>query len=195
MRWSMTVEIELMGRYCDGDAAAFRQLYAWAAPRILNYLLRVSGNRSLAEDLLQVTFLKVHRARAAYVRGADPMPWIYAIAHRSFLDEMRKRGRSKVQLAKDGDRLPEQAAHITGYPEEDVTEPDRDPELMRAALEALYALPEKQRQAVVLTKLEGKSFAEASAITGASPGAMKVRAHRGYEALRKALNALKGGRR
>ena len=178
---------ELMARYCEGDAQAFRDLYAAVAPRILNYLLRMSQNKALADDLLQQTFLKVHRARAAYVRGADPMPWIYAIAHRTFLDEMRKRKRSKVHLPREGDALPEQVAHITGKAADQVPDSGRDPELTRRALEELEKLPKKQREAVVLTKLGGKSIAEAAAITGTTPGAMKVRAHRGYVALRKAL--------
>ena len=58
---------------------------------------------------------------------------------------------------------------------------------MNAALDALASLPEMQREAVVLTKLDGKSVAEAAEIAGTSVGAMKVRAHRGYEALRKLL--------
>ncbi|HTJ47353.1 MAG TPA: sigma factor-like helix-turn-helix DNA-binding protein, partial [Kofleriaceae bacterium] len=64
-----------------------------------------------------------------------------------------------------------------------------DPELTKAALAALEALPPQQREAVVLTKLDGKSIAEAAAIAGTTPGAMKVRAHRGYVALRKALGS------
>lgn len=179
-----------MGRYCDGDADAFRQLYALVSPRILTYLLRMSSDRSLAEDLLQLTFLKVHRARAAYVREADPVPWIYAIAHRTFLDEMRKRKRSREQLPREAHALPEREAHISGKAIEEIADTQRDPELERAALEALERLPESQREAVVLTKLGGKSIAEAAAITGASTGAMKVRAHRGYVALRKMLGAL-----
>ena len=59
--------------------------------------------------------------------------------------------------------------------------------MTRAALAALAELPEAQRQAVMLTKLEGRSVAEAAAIAGTTPGAMKVRAHRGYEALRRLL--------
>lgn len=181
-----------MGRYCDGDAQAFRGLYSLIAPRILNYLLRMSRDKALADDLLQQTFLKVHRARSAYVRGADPIPWIYAIAHRTFLDEMRKRKRAKVRLSNTSEGLPEPAAHITGLPVEQL--PDQaDPELTRLALKELDKLPAKQREAVILTKLNGKSIAEAASITGASPGAMKVRAHRGYVALRKALAALRGG--
>jgi RNA polymerase sigma-70 factor (ECF subfamily) len=57
--------------------------------------------------------------------------------------------------------------------------------------EVLEDLPTGQREAVVLTKLDGKTVAEAAAIAGTTVGAMKVRAHRGYEALRKLL----GGRR
>ena len=66
-----------------------------------------------------------------------------------------------------------------------------DPELTKAALEALEDLPTGQREAVVLTKLDGKSVAEAAEIAGTTVGAMKVRAHRGYEALRKLLGARK----
>jgi RNA polymerase sigma-70 factor, ECF subfamily len=181
----MSEERELMARYCSGDASAFRELYSRIAPRLLHYLVHMSRDRALAEDLLQVTFLKVHRARGAYVQGADPMPWIYAIAHRTFLDAARKHKRSRVQLSRDGDGVPERVAHISGMAAEDVSE--GDPALGRAAMEALERLPEKQRQAVVLTKLSGKTVAEAAAITGTTPGALKVRAHRGYAALRKAL--------
>ncbi|MEO8552354.1 MAG: sigma factor-like helix-turn-helix DNA-binding protein, partial [Kofleriaceae bacterium] len=70
-------------------------------------------------------------------------------------------------------------------------EPRADPELAKAALAALSDLPTQQREAVVLTKLEGKSVAEAAAIAGTTVGAMKVRAHRGYEALRKLLGRKK----
>ena len=176
----------LMAQYCDGDAGAFRALYAAVAPRLHGYLVRMARDRALADDLLQQTFLKVHRARAAYIRGADPLPWLYAIAHRTFLDEARRSKRAVVQVAPD-DNLPEVAAGLTGQTDGQRDEPRGDPELAKAALAALAALPAQQREAVVLTKLDGKSVAEAAEIAGTTPGAMKVRAHRGYVALRKAL--------
>jgi RNA polymerase sigma-70 factor, ECF subfamily len=179
---------ELMARYCDGDASAFRELYALVAPRLLGYLMKMARQRALAEDLLQHTFLKVHRARSAYVRGADPVPWIYAIAHRTFLDEARKQKRAVVRVG-EGDQLPEQQADLRGDADDRRDEPRADPELMTAALDALAELPAQQREAVVLTKLDGKSVAEAAEIAGTTVGAMKVRAHRGYEALRKLLSA------
>jgi RNA polymerase sigma-70 factor (ECF subfamily) len=181
---------ELMRKYCDGDASAFRELYALVAPRLHGYLVKMARERALADDLLQQTFLKIHRARAAYVRGADPVPWMYAIAHRTFIDETRRRTRAIVRAA--GDDVPEVAADLGGGSAEHRDEP-ADPELARAALDALAELPEQQRQAVVLVKLEGKSIAEAAEIAGTTVGAMKVRAHRGYEALRARLGARKKG--
>jgi RNA polymerase sigma-70 factor, ECF subfamily len=179
---------ELMGRYCDGDRAAFDQLYAQVAPRLFGYLARMAADRAAAEDLVQLTFLKVHRARGAYVRGADPVPWLFAIAHRTFLDEARRKKRSHVRLAREADGVPEEAAHITGVPVAEADDGGRpDPALARAALAALDDLPVSQREALILTKLSGKSIAEAAAITGATPGAIKLRVHRGYLALRKAL--------
>jgi len=182
----MTEVKELMARYCDGDAAAFRELYAQVAPRLLGYLVRMARQRAIAEDLLQQTFMKVHRARAAYVRGADPVPWIYAIAHRTFLDEARRQQRAVVRVG-DGDDLPEARADLRGEAEDRKDEPRADPELVQATLDALAQLPAQQREAVVLTKLDGKSVAEAAEIAGTTTGAMKVRAHRGYEALRRLL--------
>lgn len=170
-----------MERYQDGDAGAFRELYALVSPRLLGYLLKMARSRAVAEDLLQQTFLKVHRARGAYVRGADPLPWIYSIAHRTFIDEARKTKRAIVNVA--ADEVPDVPAHVADEPV--------DPELTKQALDALAQLPEQQREAVVLTKLDGKSVAEAAEIAGTTVGAMKVRAHRGYEALRKLL----GGKR
>ncbi len=177
---------ELMQRYCAGDAQAFRALYARVAPRLRGYLLRMTREPALADDLLQMTFLKLHRVRSAYVQSADPLPWLYAIAHRTFLDEVRKRKRAKVRLSADGESVPAGRAHITGIDEDHVVE-GVDPELAQQALAALERLPESQRQAVVLVKLDGHSIQEAAAIAGTTAGAMKVRAHRGYTALRKVL--------
>lgn len=176
-----------MARYQDGDAGAFRELYAQVAPRLLGYLVKMARSRAVADDLLQQTFLKVHRARAAYIRGSDPLPWIYSIAHRTFLDDVRKKKRAIVNVSGDADgELPEAQAGITGDAV-GVTDDPVDPEKTKAALDALAKLPAQQREAVVLTKLEGKSVAEAAEIAGTTVGAMKVRAHRGYEALRKLL--------
>jgi RNA polymerase sigma factor (sigma-70 family) len=131
---------ELMQRYCDGDAGAFRELYALVAPRLLGYLMKMTRERALADDLLQQTFLKVHRARAGYVHGADPLPWIYSIAHRTFIDEARKHKRAVVRVG-DAEDLPEVAAGLTGESDDRRDEGRGDPALVAAALDALAELP------------------------------------------------------
>jgi RNA polymerase sigma-70 factor (ECF subfamily) len=184
-----------MARYCRGDAAAFHRLYALLAPRILAYLAGLIGDRAAAEDLLQLTFLKVHEARSAYVLGANPIPWIYTIAHRTGLDEIRKRKRSRVRLSKDGTPAAEPAAHITGVAAEASPDPADQPGLSNTAtaaaaagaLAALAKLPDNQRQALILTKVHGRSVADAAMITGSTPGAIKQRAHRAYVTLRQIL--------
>jgi RNA polymerase sigma-70 factor (ECF subfamily) len=175
----------IMGRYCDGETPAFHRLYTRMAPKIMSYLWGMIGDRAAAQDLLQQTFLKVHEARATYVRGANPVPWIYTIAHRTCLDEMRKRKRSRVRLSKDGE-LGVVPADISGRAEG--TAPETG-EAAAAALAALDRLPENQRQALILTKVHGRSHLEAAMITGTTPGAIKLRAHRAYVTLRQMLGA------
>jgi RNA polymerase sigma-70 factor (ECF subfamily) len=182
------VEAALMNRYCDGEAAAFSALYQRLAPRILAYLVGLIGERAAADDILQLTFLKLHEARDQYVRGANPIPWLYTIAHRTCLDELRRRKRSKVKLTTDGD-LPmtrEPRAALDGSSEEQAQR--RQEEAMATIpLSVLEQLPENQREALILTKLHGHSHAEAAQISGTTPGAIKLRAHRAYESLRRLL--------
>jgi RNA polymerase sigma-70 factor (ECF subfamily) len=182
-------EVELMGRYCDGDGAAFHALYARVAPRLLGYLVSLIGDRATAEDLLQHTFLKVHQSRSAYVRGAAPLPWLYTIAHRTCLDEMRRRKHARVKLARGSDTIPEPRADLDGMAEGARNQSRYEPTLASAAMAALEQLPPSQREALVLTKVHGHSVAEAAAIMGTTKGAIKLRAHRAYIALRKLLDA------
>lgn len=167
---------ELMEAYVDGSAAAFDALYRRVSPTIYAYLLRLTRNRERAEDLLQVTFAKVHRARGSYLRGAPVLPWILAIARRNFLDERRSARVRTEDLSSDGS-LPEPLPQQTEMPAD-----------LAAALErALDALPESYREAIELTKIAGLSIAEAASVLGTSEAAVKLRVHRGYNLLRKQL--------
>jgi len=173
-----------MARYCEGDPRAFQGLYDLVSPRLLGYLAGLVGERPTAEDLLQQTFLKIHEARDAYVQGADPLPWIFTIAHRTFLDEARRRKRQRARISEDPT-----AAERVPAPEPPPPQPaNGEPEaISQVTLAALAKLPQNQREALILTKIEGRSTREAAAITGSTPGAVKVRAHRAYVALRKIL--------
>jgi RNA polymerase sigma-70 factor (ECF subfamily) len=155
------------------------------APKILAYLVGLTGERALAEDLLQQTFLKLHQARASYVRAANPVPWIYTIAHRTCLDELRKRQTARVRLTGSGDLPSEPRATLEGGAEEAGADADDVPD--RISLADLEGLPQNQKEALILTKVHGHSLAEAAMITGSTPGAIKLRAHRAYVTLRARL--------
>ncbi len=174
-----------MVRSCDGDPAAFRALYAVTAPRLFAYLMSLVHDRVLSEELLQRTFIKVHEACGTFKRGVDPLPWMVTIAHRTCLDELRRRKRARKLLAAEGAHEPR--ARLDGSSEADL--PGYDQATIDRALAALERLPDNQRRAVVLTKIEGASHAMAAKILGTTPGAVKLRAHRGYEALRSRMAA------
>lgn len=167
---------ELMERYVDGSAEAFDELYRRVAPTLMGYLLRLTRHRERAEDLLQVTFAKVHRARESYLKGAPVLPWMLAIARRSFLDERRAASSRNEDLSHDG-----------VLPEPRQEEPGLSNDVSDALEQALDALPEAYREAIQLTKISGLSIAEAATVLGSSETAVKLRVHRGYNQLRKEL--------
>jgi len=169
----------LMGAVVSGDARAFDDLYRTLAPRIRGYLRSLCRNEHTAEDLTQTTFLKIHRARHTYRLGAAVAPWAFTIARRVWLDHRRSAARRHEFLTPDGAPL-------------DVEAPaDDEPAWTDAAalaLEALSDLGADQRAAVTALHLEGLSLREAAARQGCSEGALKVRAHRGYVAMRASLS-------
>jgi RNA polymerase sigma-70 factor (ECF subfamily) len=172
---SLSIE-ELMARYVEGSPDAFSELYRKISPNLMGYLLRLTRDRMRAEDLLQVTFAKIHRARQSYLRGAPVLPWVLAIARRSFLDERRAAKTRTEDLSPDG-TLPEPRPELDGVPN-DVSD----------ALErALDRLPEAYREAIQLTKISGLSIHEAADVLGTTETAVKLRVHRGYTQLRKEL--------
>ena len=165
---------ELMEAYIGGSQAAFDLLYQRIGTRLFGYLIRLTHERERAEDLLQITFTKLHRARDSYLRGAPVLPWVFAIARRAFLDERRHVRSRQEDLSHDG-TLPEPA-------------PEAAPGPLSDALElALARLPNNYREAIVLTKITGLSMVEAAEVLGTTPTAIKLRVHRGYKELRQYL--------
>jgi RNA polymerase sigma factor (sigma-70 family) len=172
---------ELMSAYAAGDARAFESLFARLAPRVHGFFLRSFRDEAVADDLLQVTFMKVHRARAQFRPGLRVRPWLFAVAARVRLDELRRRL-----------RLPEDAGEeaIARADEQAPRDPPPDTELTDAVRAALESLPESQRAVIHLHRYEGMTFAEIGEVLGTTPGAAKLRAFRGYEALRRQLKGL-----
>ena len=170
-----------MGRFCNGDEAAFTALHARHAPRVHRYLRRLTGNTVTAQELVQNTFVSLVISRGRYKAGAPVRPWLYAIATNAARDHFRRRGKEVLAA--------EPASSETVEPVL------RDQGLEKAVQKALAELPEAQRVAIVLHRFEGLSFAEIAEAVGASESAVKVRAHRGYEKLRESLRGVwEGGK-
>jgi RNA polymerase sigma-70 factor, ECF subfamily len=168
----------LMTRFCRGDEAAFGVLYDRYAPQLESFLRRLVRDRSLAEDLLQTTFLSFVRARGRYVPSAGVRAWIFSIAANAARDALRRRGvRREEPLGPEIDELGGETAAIG------------DPHVARAIEDALQQLPAQQREAVLLHEMHGLTFPEVASALGTTVGAAKVRAHRGNQRLRLLLAA------
>jgi RNA polymerase sigma-70 factor (ECF subfamily) len=168
----------IMERCATGDDRAFDELYRRAAQRVRGFLIRLSGDSALADDLTQETFVRIHRARGSFASGAAALPWMFAIARNAFLDHTRREQvRRSASLAQ-----PEEAAKDTRG-----DEVLSGREMLGIVRQTLERLPMLQRDAFVLIRFEGLSVSEAAQILGATEAAVKVRAFRAYEALRAAL--------
>ena len=181
---------ELMSRWVLGEVQAFEQLFARLAPRVHGFFLRSLRDPSVADDLLQVTFMKVHRAREQYRPGLLLKPWLFAIAARVRLDELRRRKRMPEDADEEVLARADEAEAAAGVDEAGAA--DARGELQERVRGALERLPENQRAVIHLHRYEGLTFPEIAQILGTTPGAVKLRAFRGYERLRVELRDLLG---
>lgn len=169
-----TTDEELFARYVSAaDRLAFEQVFRRYAPRLTGLFVRY-GAADIAGDLVQKTFLHVHRARADYQVGRPFRPWIYTIALNVRREEARRRARSREVAASDTMREPS-------------VDPSTTTATDRLVQRALDQLSDAAREVVVLHWYDGMSFPEIAEMLGATVSAVKVRAHRAYEQLRKIL--------
>lgn len=171
-----------MARYAAGDDAAFGALYDALADRLHGYIRRHVSDPHGCDDLLQETFLRMHKARGTFLTGAAVLPWAFAIARRLVLDRVRRERRVPPPAATD-DQEPMSLVGGSDRPE-DVVEAR---EAARRLARALERLPDSQRTAFELLKQDGLTLAEAAEVLGVTVTAVKLRAHRAYESIRAAL--------
>ncbi len=165
----------LMSGYQQADEEAARALIEQVSPLLLRYFLVQAGNRRFADDLVQETWMRIHKARHTYRKGEALLPWIYAIARHTGLDYYRKARRVDVR-EQQVDILPETVASA---PDEACDLPDIDA--------ILAQLPASQREVLVMLKVSGMSIEEVARATSSSAGSVKQKAHRAYQKLRHAL--------
>lgn len=174
----MRSDEELMAAYVRGDASAFRELFDRHAPVLLRVLRHQLKRPEDAQDLVQQTFLHLHRSRNDFREGAELRPWLFTIA----LNLKREYFRRAARKPEAPLELEAEAGPAVG---------PRGQEQAEAANEVSYAfahLPEDQREVIALHWLGGVPLPQVAELVGASVSAVKVRAHRGYAAMRRALS-------
>jgi len=153
-------------------------------PRLYRFFMAQSASRRDADDLLQETWLRIHRVRHNLYRPGEPvLPWFYAIARRVRIDHYRRASRTTAR-----ERPLEEASDVAAMPPRDETHADD--------LETLLApLSDGQREIIRMLKVAGMSLEEVARATSCSVGSVKQKVHRAYRKLRDKMNAIGPNRR
>lgn len=173
----------LMLRVQRGDAAAFSLLLQRHHQRVLNLAWRYFGDRAAAEDAVQETFLKVYQARERYRPDAPFHSYLLRVASNVCLSVLRRK--KPLSLDEDQDEGGPRARSDprTAAPGEGLL----DDELKRRVREAVAALPDRQRLAIVLNKFEGLDYEQVAEHLGLTVPATKSLLHRARMALKDVL--------
>jgi RNA polymerase sigma-70 factor (ECF subfamily) len=168
---------ELMAAYVSGEMAAFRELFQRYAPLLQRAMARDLRTVEEANDLVQQTFLHLHRSRLDFEPGRKLKPWIFTIAL-NLKREYFRRTRRRQEMSLEDDRAIEPFEGPRGQERSDAA---------RETTRALLTLPREHREVIELHWFGGLSFPEVAEAVGSTVAAVKVRAHRGYVALRQLL--------
>lgn len=170
-----------MLRAQDGDRDAYRALLQAIAPYLRSIVSRYL-TREDAEDAVQDVLLIVHDIRHTFEDGRPFKPWLATIARRRCIDLLRRRS-YRLRHEFDTNEQDEHWASETASPDETVAQL----QTARTLHQAVEALPERQREAVRLLRLQELSPAEAAARSGQNAGAIKVACHRAIKTLQRAI--------
>lgn len=166
---------ELMAGYQAGSPAAFDELYARLAPIVRHVLGRQPIAAGTLDDLVQETFLQIHRARHTYDDAYPVLPWVVAIARHTWLMQRRAASRRPAP-SEDVASLP-LAARASAETYAEAAD-------LRRALGALSA---NRRRSLVWHHVWGYSFREIAERFGIRVDAAKLRSSRGMAELRRRL--------
>lgn len=179
---------ELMARVARRDASALEQLYDEYSGAALGLALRMLGDRTVAEEVVQESFWRVWRRAETFEPDRRFLTWLFSIVHHLAIDELRKRrGRaSSVELDADPDQawdLPDEGMNV-----EETAWSNVAGEQVRAAM---ARLPQAQRTVIELAYFEGLTHQEIADRLNEPLGTVHTRARLGLLKLAEILNDLK----
>ncbi|MDP0499376.1 MAG: RNA polymerase sigma factor [Verrucomicrobiota bacterium JB022] len=173
-------DVALMLRVRDGDDGALQELIErWKTP-LINFFYRSLHSVEQAEDLAQLTFIRLYRAAAKYEPRAKFSTYLFYIARRLLINEFRRRQRKPLEAVDPA----ELHAVERGDEERNIAEIEEAFDL------ALERLPEKQRTAILLLKQQELSYAEIAQVMDATESAVKTWIFRARQTLKQELKDL-----
>lgn len=167
-----------MAHYQQGDLTSAAALIEKLSPQLHRFFIAQIGSRADADDLLQETWLRIHKVRHTYRPGEPVLPWLYAIARRVRVDHYRKsiRTTAREQDIEDISRFAAPVPAESGLSD---------------GLAALLApLSESEREVIEMLKVAGMSLEEVARATSSTVGSVKQKAHRAYKKLRAKLSGI-----
>lgn len=185
-------EAALIERCKRKDAKAFDELVSQYERRIYNFAMRLSGNADDAEDIAQETFIRVFNAIQNFRGDSNFSTWVFRIAHNVFLD-MRKKVKAHPQTSLE-ESVELDESEVTRQVEDPNPLPDevaQASELHDILQRAIDALPDYQREMVVLYHTQNKSYEEIAEIMELPIGTVKSRLNRARIALKSLLDPIR----
>jgi RNA polymerase sigma factor (sigma-70 family) len=177
---------ELMAVVQGGDYSPASEIYDRYSARIYNFAFRFLKNAEAAEDAVQEVFVKMLRHANQFHGDAKLSTWLFSITANWCRDYLRKADNK----AKESDDV------LVTLPAPNELSPERNLEMRENEVrvrKALEALTPEQREAILLSRYQGLSYAEIAQIAGCSEGAVKTRVFRAMETLKKALTGQDSG--
>jgi RNA polymerase sigma-70 factor (ECF subfamily) len=189
----MNDDEELLRRCARGDAAAYRELVERMEKPLINFILRFVGERHVAEDLFQETFVRVVRTLGSFKPEASLSTWIFTIARNLSLDWLKAKRRHRetaLDAASSEDRgrviyfkdVLQSGAAVPGVH----AELSEDSRRVTAALSQLSPI---KREALVLRVYAGLQYSEIARIQNAPVGTVKFRIHEALKDLTQVMGA------
>jgi RNA polymerase sigma-70 factor, ECF subfamily len=189
----MNLEDDLLRKCARGDAAAYRELVERLEKPLVNFILRFVGERHVAEDLFQETFVRVVKTLGTFRPEASLSTWIFTIARNLSLDWLKAKRRHR-EMALDAATSEEKGRVIyfkdvmrssTASPDDRAESTEEE----RRVTAALAGLSPIKREALVLRIYAGLQYSEIARIQNAPVGTVKFRIHEAVRDLSKLMGA------
>jgi RNA polymerase sigma-70 factor (ECF subfamily) len=177
-------DAELMQRTAAGDDRAFEELIERHQSRVIGTIAKMLGDAGAAEDLAQQVFIRVWQSAPRYVASAKFTTWLLTITRNLVFNETRRRGRARLVPMENEDGSPRE---IRDFGTMEPGQRLEEKEMQKAIEDAIAALPEQQRLALILRRYEEMPYEEIAAVLETTVPSVKSLLFRARDELRAKL--------